>query len=259
MCGRFSTNTSLGSLLTLLGVDGAAVPLSELIAARDDVRPSQPIAVVANRVTDAAHPRHVELFTWGLVPFWSRGRADAPRPINLRAETLLERRSFRSLLVRQRALVPAAGFYEWKKPESAAKRAKKTPYFLHRADGQPMALAAVWETQTDPDTGARTQTCALITTEPSAEVRQVHDRMPVLLEPAHFERWLTANDVEPEALRALLRPAPDGTLALERLAASPGQAAQVAQAAQPAAPAAQLGLFDTQSFTSRKGSRYSRP
>jgi putative SOS response-associated peptidase YedK len=252
MCGRFSTNANLDALLVLLGVDGEAVPLSELVGARDDVRPSQRISVVANRASEPSHGRQVELFTWGLVPFWAKGRTGAPRPINLRAETLLERRSFGRLLARQRAIVPAAGFYEWKKPETPGKKAKKTPYFLRRADGEPMALAAVWESREDADTGARVHTCAIVTTEPSAEVRPIHDRMPVILEPASFERWLSANEVAPESLREVLRPLRDGALVAEALAASPG----APPASRPETP--QLGLFDAGTFTAPRRSRYSR-
>lgn len=241
-------------MLTLLGVDGAGTPLAEIIAARDNIAPSEGIAVVANRPRDDAHPRQVELFRWGLEPFWTRGRSGAPRPFNIRAESLLDRAGFRDLISRHRAIVPAAGFYEWKKPATPDRKAKKTPHFLRREDGQQMALAAVWETHRDPETGAGTHTCAIVTTEPSAEVREIHDRMPVILEPENFERWLAANEVEPSSLRDVLRPLRDGALVCEPLAASPGT-----QSANDTGAPKQLGLFDAGSFTPRKGSRYSRP
>ena len=254
MCGRFSTTAGLDSLLELLGVDGAGTPLAEIIEARANIAPSEPIAVVANRPADAAHPRQVELFDWGLVPFWTKPTgAKGPRPFNIRAESLLERPGFHSLIARHRAIVPVAGFYEWKKPPAGAKNAKKTPYFIRRADGTPMALAAVWETRKDAETGARLHSCAIVTTEPNEEVREIHDRMPVILEPRDFERWLAANEVEPAALRDVLRAPPDGALVSERLETSPGAAPKRAAATK------QLGLFADAPFTSRKGSRYSRP
>jgi putative SOS response-associated peptidase YedK len=257
MCGRFSTNANLDALLELLGVDGAGVPLAEIIGARANIAPSESIAVVANRpVTE--HARQVELFSWGLVPFWTKDAQRGRRPFNVRAESLLERPGFHSLIARHRAVVPAAGFYEWKAAADGKKRAKKTPYFLRRADGMPMALAAVWETYADAESGARTQTCAIVTTEPNAEVRAIHERMPVILEPASLDRWLAANEVTPASLRDLLRPPPDGALLAERLDESPHAEAQPA-ATSPAETAKQLGLFGAESFTSRKGSRYSRP
>jgi|GEM_PF-496692 len=262
MCGRFSTNANLDALLELLGVDGAGVPLAEIIGARANIAPSESIAVVVNRAVDADHPRQVELFSWGLVPFWTRAPGkDAQRgrrPFNVRAESLLARPGFHSLIARHRAVVPAAGFYEWKAAADGKKSAKKTPYFLRRADGMPMALAAVWETYADPGSGARTQTCAIVTTEPNAEVRAIHERMPVILEPESLERWLAANEATPASLRDLLRPLPDGALRSERLDESPRAETSRAQTS-PAETTKQLGLFRAESFTSRKGSRYSRP
>ena len=277
MCGRFSTNANLGALLALLGVDGAGVPLAEIIGARANIAPSESIALVVNRPVDADHPRQVELFSWGLVPFWTKDAQRGRRPFNVRAGSLLERPGFHSLIARHRAVVPAAGFYEWKAAADGKKRAEKTPYFLRRADGMPMALAAVWETYTDAESGARTHTCAIVTTEPNAEVRAIHERMPVILEPASLDRWLAANEVAPASLRDLLRPLPDGALRSERLdespraerepnATSPTDAAPAATSPTDAAPAAtspadaakQLGLFGAESFTPRKGSRYSR-
>jgi putative SOS response-associated peptidase YedK len=247
-------------MLELLGVDGAGVPLAEIIGARANIAPSESIAVVVNRPVDAEHPRQVELFSWGLVPFWTKDAQRGRRPFNVRAESLLERPGFHSLIARHRAVVPAAGFYEWKAAagteKGAKKRAKKTPYFLRRADGMPMALAAVWETYADAESGARTQTCAIVTTEPNAEVRAIHERMPVILEPASLDRWLAANEVTPASLRDLLRPPVDGALLAEPLDESPHAEAA---ATSPAETAKQLGLFGAESFTSRKGSRYSRP
>jgi len=273
MCGRFSTNANLDALLALLGVDGAGVPLAEIIGARANIAPSESIAVIANRAVDADHPRPVELFSWGLVPFSTKDAARGRRPFNVRAESLLERPGFHRLIARHRAVVPAAGFYEWKAAADGKKGAKKTPYFLRRANGMPMALAAVWETYADLESGARTQTCAIVTTEPNAEVRVIHERMPVILEPESLDRWLAANEVAPASLRDLLRPLPDGALRSERLDASPRAATSPTETAPAAtspadtAPAAtspaettkQLGLFGVESFTSRKGSRYSRP
>lgn len=232
-------------MLRLLGVDGSGTPLAELIVARDNIAPSEAVAIITNHHFDAEHPRQVALFTWGLVPFWTKRAVKAPRPINVRAESLLERPIFHSLIARHRGIIPAAGFYEWKKPETPGKNVRKTPYFLRRADGQPMALAAVWETQTDTVTGARLDSCAIVTTEPSADVREIHDRMPVILEPRDFERWLTANDVEPASLRDVLRPSSDGALLSERLDVSPGTQPKVARESKAAKTSLQLGLFDT--------------
>jgi len=87
MCGRFSTNANLDALLALLGVDGAGVPLAEIIGARANIAPSESIAVIANRAVDADHPRQVELFSWGLVPFSTKDAAHGRRPFNAPTET----------------------------------------------------------------------------------------------------------------------------------------------------------------------------
>ena len=141
---------------------------------------------------------------WGLIPSWSR---DGKAPlINARAETVADKPAFRSAFRKRRCLVPADGFYEWQ-----ALPGRKRPFLFRRPDGTPFALAGLWEAWHGPD-GRPLETCALLTTEANAVVRPVHDRMPVLVSPADFDRWL-APDAAPANLVPMLRPAPDDALA----------------------------------------------
>ena len=168
---------------------------------RFNVAPSQTMPVVVQR-------GEIELvqMVWGLVPHWARDPAAARRPINARAETLAERPMFRGLLKRNRCLVPASGFYEWKKDGG-----RKTPYYLRLKDDAIFAFAGLYDVWHDAD-GAPLATYTIVTTAANEVVAPVHDRMPVILGRDDEERWIAGEPLQEEELRDLLRPYPAGSM-----------------------------------------------
>lgn len=137
---------------------------------------------------------------WGLIPSWARDPAIGGRMINARSETAADKPAFRSALRRRRCLVPADGFYEWQ-PVGRVKQ----PYHIHAAGGGPLAIAGLWERWTAPD-GGDIETCALLTTAANDAVAALHDRMPVILSPDDFSRWLDPAVTDPAVIADLLRP-----------------------------------------------------
>ena len=194
MCGRFTLATELDHLIEIFGLDAAP----QAHAPRYNIAPSQPVAAIANGAS-----RVLDFFTWGLVPSWAKDAAIGHRLINARAETAAEKPAFKAAYRRRRCLIPADGFYEWKK--TGAK--KKTPYFIRLASGEPFGLAGLWENWQGPD-GSEILSCTILTTAPNALVGEIHDRMPVILPARHHGRWLDPDEVRPGALSELLAPYP---------------------------------------------------
>ena len=151
-----------------------------------NMAPSQPAMVIRR------HPetgdRHLDLLRWGLVPRFTKHPKTARKPINAWAETLAGSDLFRGAFARRRALVPATAFYEWR---TDAEAGGKQPYAIVRTDGQPMAFAGLWEGRRPPN-GEVLRTFAIITTAANATMRQLHDRMPVILEHDDWPVWLWA-------------------------------------------------------------------
>ncbi len=151
------------------------------------------------------------LLRWGLIPSWARDPAMGSRLINARSETVAEKPAFRSAFRRRRCLVPADGFYEWKREGVAAgERSSKTPYWIHMASREPFAFAGLWE-RWDPREGPPVHTFTILTTEASAALRHIHPRMPVILPPAVWGKWLDTALEDPHP-KDFFRPLPDGSL-----------------------------------------------
>lgn len=207
MCGRF---VSTSSPSTLAAVFEASPPPVEL-PPRYNVAPT---TVVYGVVESADRTRRVEVFRWGLVPSWAKDISIGARLINARAETVAEKPSFRNSFARRRVIVPMDGFYEWQ--PAGSPRTPKQPYFVHRADGQPLAAAGLWSAWRDPsvadESAAWLHSCALVTTSANALMAPVHDRMPVVLEPGDWAEWLDPSNDDVAGLAGLLRPAADGVL-----------------------------------------------
>ena len=207
MCGRFFLSTSSAEIARRFDL-GAVPPL----VPRFNIAPGQEIAVVrAHRsgAAGAAAMRVLELRHWGLVPHWAPEPRCAPRPINARAETAASLPLFREALACRRGLVPADGFYEWQHRGRSAR-----PYAVRVRGGEPFAMAALWErwegTGEDGQGGVLAiESCAIVTTGANARVAAVHDRMPAILAPKEWARWLDPERLDPEDLAALLRPCPD--------------------------------------------------
>jgi putative SOS response-associated peptidase YedK len=196
MCGRFTLSTSPRKLKELL-------PLFEVpeLQPRYNIAPTQ--AVAAARVTPER--REVVLLRWGLIPSWADDPKIGNKLINARAETAAQKPSFRSAFRKRRCLVLADGFYEWKKTDG-----KKQPYHIRLHTGDPFAIAGLWE-HWEQD-GNVIESCTVLTTDANDLMRDLHDRMPVILQPDDFERWLDPGNQTGQGLQELLRPYPPGLL-----------------------------------------------
>lgn len=128
--------------------------------------------------------------------------------INARAETVATKNSFRSAFAKRRCIVTADGFYEWKRLDPKTKQ----PMFIHRADGDPLAFAGLYERWTDAEGLREIHTCTIITTTPNKMMAQIHDRMPVLLAPQRWDEWLDPSNTDTDLLQGLLVPAPNELL-----------------------------------------------
>ena len=197
MCGRFTLTVDPSELQDTF--PWLTLPAPGKLAPRYNIAPSQPVAAVANNGQNK-----LELFRWGLIPSWAKDPGVGNRMINARAETLADKPSFRSAYKRRRCLILADGFYEWRK-EPGDK--SKTPMYIRLTSGEPFAFAGLWETWRSP--GDETiLSCAIITTTPNSLLEKIHDRMPVILKPAAYERWLDPAEQEPDQLSSLLKPYP---------------------------------------------------
>src|SRR5688500_11967104 len=194
MCGRY-TLVKLNELL--LRFPNILPPTG--IAPRYNIAPTQPVLVIPNN-----HPDRFELFHWGLIPSWAKDTAIGNRMINARAETLAEKPSFRTALKRRRCLLPADGFYEWRKEPDGK---TKTPIYIRLKSGEPFMFAGLWDEWHSPD-GSVLPSCAVITTRPNELMASIHDRMPVILSKDELRQWLDPAEQEPERLTALLKPFP---------------------------------------------------
>lgn len=180
----------------------------ELLEPRYNVAPTQDVYAVVEH--GGAHK--VEPFLWGLVPHWAKDLKVGTKMINARADSLAERNAFKSSFEKRRCIVAADGFYEWKPIEGTK---KKQPYYLSRADGELLAFAGLWATWRNPSQPDEwVHSCTIITGEPNAAVSEIHDRMPVILPPATWDRWLDRDEHDLDLLSTLLVPAPDSLLTI---------------------------------------------
>ena len=180
MCGRFAFYSPAEATARLFGASGSLD-----IKPRYNIAPTQEIAAI--RPQDDS--RELVALRWGLVPFWAKDPSIGNRMINARAETVAEKPAFRAAYRRRRCLVPADGFYEWKK-----ERQGKTPWLISREDGEPFAFAGLWERWTSKETGEDIESATLITTAANDFMADLHDRMPVILVPDTADRWLAGGD-----------------------------------------------------------------
>jgi putative SOS response-associated peptidase YedK len=212
MCGRFTLRTPTPVLIETFRISHVSDDANDLLP-RYNVAPTQQVAVV--RSDDAAR-RELMNMRWGLVPFWAKDVAIGNRMINARCETVADKPAFRAAFRQRRCLVVADGYYEWKKIGS-----KKQPYWIRMEDERPFGMAGLWETWREPqDTDDRQRTqpllsCTVITTDANDLTRDLHDRMPVLLEPDAWDLWLDATVEEVDAVQALLRPLESDAMKIE--------------------------------------------
>jgi putative SOS response-associated peptidase YedK len=202
MCGRFTLTSSRQALHDLF-------PLFDIpeFQANYNVAPTQ--TVLAARIPADTGKGEVVGLRWGLVPHWADDPALGNRLINARAETVAGKPAFRDAFRRRRCLVLADGFHEWQKQGR-----RKQPYYFRLHDGKPFAFAGLWD-HWERD-GEVIDSCTILTTEANELVKSVHERMPLILAPAVFGRWLDPQTQKGPELEALLRPFP-----AEAMTASP--------------------------------------
>lgn len=194
MCGRFTATAAPAEVAERFSVE---VP--ELHRERFNVAPTQNVLALRGAVTD----REALMMRWGLVPGWAKDVAVGNRMINARAETLGEKRTYRSLIRGHRCLIPADGFYEW----CIGADGRKEPIRFTLGDGSLFALAGLWTTWLNRESGEVLDSCTIVTTRPNSLVAPVHDRMPVILASESEDQWLDP-EADPERALALLRPYP---------------------------------------------------
>jgi putative SOS response-associated peptidase YedK len=198
MCGRYVRRSDKQRIAEHFRIDPTTLP---------DLEPSYNIApqtfqpiVRLNRHT---REREIVMMRWGLVPFWAKDPKIGYSTINAKAETIATAPAFREAFKFRRCLVPADLFYEWQKIDAKTKQ----PFAIGLKDGSPYAFAGLWERWRDPKTREPLETFTIITTDPNELLEPLHNRMPVILQPQDYERWLQPGDPEQPPVD-LLRPYP---------------------------------------------------
>ncbi|MDG4553505.1 MAG: SOS response-associated peptidase [Candidatus Competibacter sp.] len=193
MCGRFIQCTSGERLAERFQLSTAP-----RLTPRYNVAPSQPVGAI--RVIPAGQ-REFAALRWGLIPAWSPEPRTSYSTINARAETVADKPTYRQAFRRRRCLIPADGFYEWRRVGT-----RKQPYCIAPADGQALAFAGLWE-RWERD-GQILESCTILVTTTNALIAPIHDRMPVILDPQDEARWLDPTLTDPADLKPLLIPCP---------------------------------------------------
>ncbi len=199
MCGRFiqiSDPEKIKISLPDLEIDDTVLEKSK---PHYNIAPTQDILTVLNTA-----PPKLTFTHWGLIPFWAKDKKIGYKMINARAETLATKSSFREPLKKRRCIVFADGFYEWK----SENKMTKTPYFIHMKDNEPFAFACLWDHRTDKETGETINSSTIITTDANPLIGEIHNRMPVILEPDAFKVWLSSDPVPQQILLECLHPYP---------------------------------------------------
>lgn len=197
MCGRYVSSSPTAVLATLFDVE--RVQVAEDVP-RYNVAPTDAVKVVVQR-----DQRVLEERRWGLVPHWAKAPGEGAKRINARAETVMEQPAFRDAFASRRCIVPADGFYEWKRTADG----RKQPYYVRPAGGGVFAFAGLRATW---GTGDPLRTCAIITTDANATVARLHDRMPAVLPQEAWGGWLDPATDDLLWLRSLLVPVGDDAI-----------------------------------------------
>lgn len=196
MCGRFTTTIDLEEIkryFDIKSIEGQYTPLY-------NAAPSQKIPVILG-----GSEKKLSFYQWGLIPNWSKDKAIGNKLINARAETLLEKPSFKVPFLQKRCVIVADGFYEWKKEKN-----KKQPFRITMKNKAPFAMAGLWDAWTSHE-GQVLYTCTIITTNANSMVKELHHRMPVILKKDRIDQWLNTKltssvDVNVSSLQKLLQP-----------------------------------------------------
>jgi len=221
MCGRYASSRKPEDLAEEFEIDAASVKetIVEPLAPDFNVAPTKQVYAVVERAQDDEARRQLRAVRWGLVPFWAKDPKIGSRMINARMETVTEKPAFRQAFAKRRCLLPADGYFEWYPTEQKGKSGKplKQPFYIHPADDSVMAMAGLYEiwkdpTRDDDDPLRFLWTCTVLTTTATDVAGQIHDRMPLLVEPERYSAWLDPAATDADQLRELLVPAAPGLL-----------------------------------------------
>lgn len=193
MCGRFVRSSPISLIVEIFNV----VSTMSGVSASYNVAPSQEILIINDK-----GKRELVKCRWGFLPPWVKDLSEGSRMINARAETLDEKSSFKAAFKKQRCLIIADGFYEWKK-----EKRKKVPYYIRLKSAKPFGFAGLYNQWTSPD-GEKICSCTIITTEANDLVATIHDRMPAIVPRDKVDMWLDPGFQDSEMLRGILRPYP---------------------------------------------------
>lgn len=220
MCGRFVSTSPPEQMAAYFGAEIAV----ETLGQNFNVAPTHDVYGIIAPKGSPDTPR-LEAFHWGLVPPWAKDRKIASRMINARSETLAEKSAFKSSFKKKRMLIPMDGFYEWKAgtadgPLTSKGKPAKQPMFIHRTDGEAMAVAGLWAAWKDPETGDHEagepamwlHSATVITTTANKTMSPIHDRMPVFVPQSRWAEWLDPANDDLESLSTLFDMSADASL-----------------------------------------------
>lgn len=194
MCSRYNLTTLVEAVREHFSVtDGEPYP------PRYNIAPTQPVLIVR---LNEVRARELTLVRWGLIPSWAKDPARLSLMINARAESATEKAYFRGAMRHRRCLVPANGYYEW-----TGKAGARQPHLIRRPDSGLIAFAGLWESWLGAD-GSEIDTVAILTVAANESTSSLHDRMPAILSPEHFDAWLDTRGFNAEMAAEMLHPAP---------------------------------------------------
>lgn len=216
MCGRFTMRTP-GSVM----IDQFSLDFQGELTPRYNIAPTQAVPIIRTA------SRSVSQLRWGLVPFWSKDPKGGARMINARSETAATKPAFRHCMKKKRCLVPADGYFEWIKEGK-----QKLPYWIRLRDERPFLMAGLWDTWRDKsapehdeassddersDEVEPLRTFTILTTSSNSLTQDIHDRMPVILSPNDYDRWLDPEITDGEALSYMFEPYDSNEMQLTRV------------------------------------------
>ncbi|MGA2668259.1 MAG: SOS response-associated peptidase [Ignavibacteria bacterium] len=202
MCGRFTIITPIEKLIEQFEADLLEEDLKGTLFPNYNAAPGQKLLVITNTA-----PRQISLYRWGLIPYWAKDPAIGYKLINARSETITEKSAFKNAFKKRRCIILADSYFEWEK-----KGAKKIPYRILMKNDKPFAMAGIWETWKNTE-GKEVYSFSIITTEANSLTKDIHDRMPCILDKKKIKMWLDTNIPEPAALQ-LLKPYPNAEMKL---------------------------------------------
>ena len=194
MCGRYNLITDAQALVDFFEIEQTLFDVSEL-QPRYNISPSQDVPIVR----DTGNGRELVQARWGLVPHWSKEEKPKYSTINARAETVAEKPTYPEAFRRKRCLIPATGFYEWKQGDG-----QKTPHHVQLPEGELFAIAGLWDRWKKEGEGF--DSCSIIVTTANKTMQPIHERMPVILNPAQYNTWLNTDHFNRAQLESMLVP-----------------------------------------------------